>query len=156
MNHVGASVVRIHSVHIRAPIHTDGTLRARTASTHARARNDENTRPSSLVYVRVKYCLLLVSSSSPPRLSPCRERGDKCRNLPLPPFSLLPPFLYPSIFTRVYLSASDTKVSHNCTSGHKRRLSPIVFTETAFPLRTHRVSKPRCRSRYMTPFPHPF
>lgn len=136
------------SLHSCVSIHTD------TGPVYTRAgpRNDENTRPSPPpLSLRVRPCKIL-SSFSPRRLHlvyPWVEgERDKCRNLPLspPPFlSHLPPFLYPSIFTRVYLSAGDTKVSRNCTNGHKRRLSPIVFTETAFPLRTHRGIKAAMR-----------
>lgn len=162
MNHVGASVVRIHPVHIRAPIHTDGAEHVHTHTrVHARPRNDENTRPSSLV-VRpcVKYCLLLlliVSTSFIPAWRERRQMSESfCLFLSLSPLSL---FLLP-FFIRAYSRAcicrrAAQKCPSNCTSVHKRRLSPIVFTETAFPLRTHRVSKPQCRSCYMTPFSLP-
>lgn len=82
MNHVGASVARIHSVYTRAPIHTDGARAHMCAHARERPRNDErNTRPSSLVHV--KYCLLLVLIVSTSFIPVQRERGDKCRNLPL-------------------------------------------------------------------------
>lgn len=155
---------RLHSC--ATSISTDATVHVYTrvhTRTHTHKRDTRGTRvtmsehaPSSLVYIRP--CKILSSfaphSSSLHLVYPCKERegerkreetnvGESSSLLSLPLF--LP--LSEHIHARVFVGERHKSVPQLYQDPQKEIISNRFYGETAFPLCTHQVSKPRRRSR---------